>query len=175
MKFAVFALALFLCVPASAGFFLENDAAEEPRESDNPDFGFSFGGGASATYYLDDVDFSLEVLSAYRFENPFGAFLNLSAGISEKIHAAGGGLSFFFGSGDFVSLGCSGVFFERDGKWRATPRIDVDYGHAMKPWPLAHFALQLKVRFSYLAGESLYRRKTSTSTTLSGLMALIFF
>ncbi len=175
MKLAFVALAVLLWMPARAGFFLENDASEKSEGVENPDFGFSFGGGASATYYLDDVDFSLEALSAYRFENPFGAFLNLSAGISERIHSAGGGLSFFFGSGDFVSLGCSGVFFERDGEWRATSRIDVDYGHGMKPWPLAHFALQLKVRFSYLMGENLYRRKTSTSTTLSGQMALIFF
>ncbi len=179
MRLVFFSLAFLLAAPAFAGYFLEEDAAENERKELNESLGFFAGGGASFAYYIGAFDVSLDGLAAYRFRERFGAFAEISAGISKQVHSAGGGVSVFIADDDFVSLGVGGVLFEKREDWKFSPRISLDYGHNMKPWPRAHFALQAKIRIAYLIGESLSREEIYVSktanTTFSVGLALIFF
>ena len=49
----------------------------------------------------------------------------------------------------------------------------------MKPWPRARFALQAKIRVSYLIGESLERKEAlvthQANSVFSGHFSLVFF
>lgn len=172
-------LACLFAVPARAGFFLERDAAEEEQKALDIDRGFSLGGGASAMYYLGAFDLSLEGVSAYRFQNDFGVSLDVSLGLSEAVHEAGVEMQVFVGENDFFGVGAGGTFFREDGDWNRAPRLFVDYGRNMKPWRRAHFALQAKIRLSYLIGETLSREETYVTkragTIVSGHLSLIFF
>ncbi|MDY6284629.1 MAG: hypothetical protein SPL19_07355 [Fibrobacter sp.] len=179
MNRLLFLLAIFFAIPAYAGYFLEKDAAEEEQKAIEIDRGFSFGFGPSATYYLGAFDLGIEGLGAYRFENDFGVSLDISLGISEPVHEAAFAGRYYFTEGDFVDFGVSGVLLKKDSEWKKAPRIFVDYGRNMKPWPHAHFALQAKIRLSYLVGETLGREEMYSTkevyTTISGQIALVFF
>ena len=170
---------LFFAVCAHAGFFLENDAAEEEALAREIDRGFSFGGGISIAYYLSEFDLSVSGLAAYRFQNDFGIAPEISIGLNEKVYEAGSAIRYFFSEEDFVDVGATAVYFKKEGDWFTAPRIFVDYGRNMKPWPHAHFALQGKIRLSYLIGESLGREEEyvtkTASTVISGTLSLIFF
>lgn len=178
MKFFV-AILLCIFIPAQAGFFLDRDAAEEEQKVLDIDRGFSFGGGASAMYYLGAFDLSLGGVSAYRFQNDFGVSVDVEFGVSDAVHEAGVEMQIFLGENDFFGVGAGGTLFKEDGDWKRAPRIFVDYGRNMKPWRRAHFALQAKIRLAYLIGESLTREENlvtkRASTTVSGHLALIFF
>lgn len=169
----------FWSVPANAGFFLERDAAEEEAKMRDAEFGVSLGGGFSAAYYLGAFDFALEGVAAYRFENGWGVGSGVSMGISEFVHEADLEVFRYVGSDDFFGIGSGAVLLKKNGDFRVAPRIFADYGRNMKPWPRAHFALQAKIRISYLAGETLGREETYTtkiaSTVISGQFALVFF
>lgn len=164
---------------AHAGFFLERDAAEEEAKSLDVERGFAFGGGSSFSFYLGALDIALEGLLAYRFENDFGLGANVSLGISEPVHEASVELDRYVGTDDFLGIGSGAVLFEKRGKYRASPRIFVDYGRNMKPWPRARFALQTKLRISYLIGETFERKESFTtrnaSIVFSGHFVLVFF
>lgn len=169
----------FLSVPANAGFFLERDAAEEEAKMLDADAGVSFGGGFSAAYYLGAFDFALEGVAAYRFGNGFGLGTGVSLGISEFVHEADLEVFKYVGSDDFFGIGSGAVLLKREGDVCVAPRIFADYGRNMKPWPRAHFALQAKIRISYLVGESLERKETYRTklagTVFSGQVAFVFF
>ncbi len=179
MKRLLLLLWIFLVASAHAGFFLEKDATIEEQKALDINRGFSFGPGLSATYYLGAFDLGLEGLAAYRFENDLGISLDLSLGISEAVHEAALAGRYYFSESDFFDLGLSGVYFKKNSEWKKAPRIFVDYGRNMKPWPHAHFALQAKIRLSYLVGETLGREAVYTTktvyTTISGQVALVFF
>lgn len=168
-----------LCAPACAGFFLDRDAAEEEAKTLGANYGFYGGGGVSFSYYLSDFDFAFEGLSAYRFKSDFGISANVSVGVSEPVHEIGLELDRYIGEDDYVGLGASGVLFRRDGEYRIAPRVFIDYARNMKPWPRARFALQAKIRISYLIGETLGRRELYETkeayTVFSGSLALLFF
>ncbi len=176
--FGIF-LVVALSVSAHAGFFLERDAAEEEVKSLDISRGLSLGGGSSFSFYLGALDIALEGLLAYRFESDFGLGANVSLGISEPVHEASLELDRYIGVDDFLGVGSGAVLFERDGKYRVAPRIFVDYGRNMKPWPRARFALQAKIRISYLIGESLERTETlvthKANSVFSGHFSLVFF
>lgn len=167
------------CASAHAGFFLERDAVEEEAKALDVERGFALGGGSSFSFYLGALDIALEGLLAYRFENDFGLGANVSLGISESVHEADMELDRYVGTDDFLGIGSGAVLFEKDGSYRIAPRIFVDYGRNMKPWPRARFALQAKIRISYLIGESLGRKESFTTrtanTVFSGHFALVFF
>lgn len=174
-----FFFAFAFCASAHAGFFLEKDAAEEEAKTLDVERGLAFGGGSSFSFYLGALDIALEGLLAYRFENDFGLGANVSLGVSEPVHEANIELDRYIGADDFFGIGSGAVLFEKDGKYRASPRIFIDYGRNMKPWPRARFALQAKIRISYLVGETLERKESLTtrnaSTVISGHFALVFF
>lgn len=179
MKRFLFLFFCFFAIHAHAGYFLEKDAAEEEQKALEIDRGFSFGAGPSATYYLGAFDLGISGLGAYRFENDLGISLALSFGISETIHEAALAGRYYFTEGDFVDFGVAGVLLKKDAEWKKAPRIFVDYGRNMKPWPRAHFALQARIRLAYLVGETLDRKEMYTTmeayTTISGQIALVFF
>lgn len=179
MKRILFFLLSVFAIQAHAGYFLEKDAAEEEQKALEIDRGFSFGAGPTATYYLGAFDLGIGGISVYRFESDFGISLDAFFGISEPVHELALAGRYYFTEGDFVDFGVGGVLLKKESEWQKAPRIFVDYGRNMKPWPRAHFALQARIRLSYLVGETLDRKEMYSTmeayTTISGQIALVFF